>query len=155
MSEEVQRRSSSGSGTDLQELWGSLSTQLNQLYEDPRVTKLMNTRLGLYLSSHPVLALTVLLFSALAALPVGLFITFAVVTAVMSAVGFVFFEVFLLFVGGVTLLSVLVGIALFSAVASFIANVLYFAIASILNRYNQQLMKGGVSLGQSEGLKKM
>lgn len=52
----------------------------------------MNTSMGQYLSGHPVLALTVLLFSALAALPVGFFLTFALVTVIMAAVGFVFFE---------------------------------------------------------------
>lgn len=52
----------------------------------------MNSRIGQYLSSHPVLALIVLLFSALAALPAGLFLTFALVTSVMCAVGFVFIE---------------------------------------------------------------
>ncbi|XP_034567578.1 lipid droplet assembly factor 1-like [Notolabrus celidotus] len=155
MSEEMQR----ASGSDFQQLWGSCSSQLNQLYEDPRVTKLMNTRLGLYLSSHPVLAVTVLLFSSLAALPVGLFLTFAAVTIVMSAIGFVFFEVFLLFVGGLTLLSVLVGIAVFSVVASFITNVLYFIVSTILNRYYPHLMKGDAQEEASEpetsGRKKM
>lgn len=52
----------------------------------------MNSRIGQYLSSHPVLALIVLLFSTLAALPAGLFLTFALVTSVMCAVGFVFIE---------------------------------------------------------------
>lgn len=52
----------------------------------------MKTRMGQYLSSHPFLALTVLLFSAMAALPVGLFLTFALVTVIILAVVFVFFE---------------------------------------------------------------
>lgn len=52
----------------------------------------MNTRIGQYLRSHPALSLAVLLFSAMAALPVGLFLTFALVTIIMSAVCFVFFE---------------------------------------------------------------
>ncbi|KAM6966564.1 lipid droplet assembly factor 1-like [Tautogolabrus adspersus] len=153
MSEKMQCKSSSGcgSGSDFQQLWGSCSTQFNRLYEDPRVTKLMNTRIGLYLSSHPMLALTALLFSTLAALPVGLFLSFAAVTIVMSAVGFVFFEVFLLFVGGVTLVSVLIGIAIFSAVASFITYVLYFTYSNILNRYLPHLRKGNVQEEQSEG----
>lgn len=155
MSEEMQPRSPRGTATDFQEVWESWSTQINRFYEDPRVTKLMNSRLGVYLSSHPVLALSAVLFSSLAALPVGLFLTFAAVTVVMSAVGFVFFEVFLLFVGGVTLLSVLAGIALFSVVASFISNVLYLTVSGILNRYNQRLSKGDAQEEQSEGQKDM
>lgn len=57
-----------------------------------QVEQLMDTRAGQYLSSHPFLALNVLLFGAAAALPVGLFLSFALVTLVMSAVGFLCFE---------------------------------------------------------------
>lgn len=53
---------------------------------------MMETRVGRYLRSHPVLGLTAMLFGVMAALPVGLFLIFALVTIVMSAVGFVFFE---------------------------------------------------------------
>uniref|UniRef100_A0A8C6TMJ1 Uncharacterized protein n=1 Tax=Neogobius melanostomus TaxID=47308 RepID=A0A8C6TMJ1_9GOBI len=53
---------------------------------------LLNTRLGQYLRQHPFFGLTALLFSATAALPVGLFVLFALVTLVVSAVAFVFFE---------------------------------------------------------------
>uniref|UniRef100_A0A3B3UHZ1 Transmembrane protein 159 n=1 Tax=Poecilia latipinna TaxID=48699 RepID=A0A3B3UHZ1_9TELE len=80
------------------------------------------TKAGQYLRRRPFLALALLLFSAMAALPVGLFLLFALITIVMSVVGFVFFEVFLLFVGGMTLLSVLSGIALFSLVVSIISS---------------------------------
>uniref|UniRef100_A0A8P4KAN9 Uncharacterized protein n=1 Tax=Dicentrarchus labrax TaxID=13489 RepID=A0A8P4KAN9_DICLA len=82
---------SSSSVTDLQQLCGGWTTLLNRFYDDPKVM-VMNTRVGLYLSSHPVLALSVLMFGAMAALPVGLFLTFALVTIIMTAVGFVFFE---------------------------------------------------------------
>lgn len=129
------QRSSSTSVTEFQQLWGSWTPLLDRLYDDPRVSQLMNTKTGQYLSSHPVLGLTVLLFGAIAALPVGLFLSFALVTIVMSAVGFFFFEGFLLFVGGLSLLCVLSGIAVFSVVASFIVYVFYITISSIL-KYN-------------------
>lgn len=103
----------------------------------------MDTRAGQYLSSHPFLALNVLLFGAAAALPVGLFLSFALVTLVMSAVGFLCFEVFLLFAGGLTLLSVLPGIALFSVIASVIFNALYVTTYNILSRYFPHLTKQG------------
>uniref|UniRef100_A0A3Q3WT04 Transmembrane protein 159 n=1 Tax=Mola mola TaxID=94237 RepID=A0A3Q3WT04_MOLML len=81
---------------------------------------------GQYLSSHPVLAQTLLLFSVFAVLPVGLFLTLAVVTFIMSAV------VCLLFVGALSLLGVLFGIALFSLVASLIFNMFFLTISNIL-----------------------
>uniref|UniRef100_A0A3Q3BJZ3 Transmembrane protein 159 n=1 Tax=Kryptolebias marmoratus TaxID=37003 RepID=A0A3Q3BJZ3_KRYMA len=101
----------------------------------PRDRLLMRTRLGQHLSGRPFLALTLLLFSAMAALPVGLFLMFALVTIVISAVGFVFFEVFLLLVGGLTLLSVLSGIALFSLLVSVIVSTLLFTIPNLLKHY--------------------
>uniref|UniRef100_A0A8D3EEA6 Uncharacterized protein n=1 Tax=Scophthalmus maximus TaxID=52904 RepID=A0A8D3EEA6_SCOMX len=68
-----------------------ICSQLNDkcLHQVAQVTK---TRVVQHLSTHPFSALTVMLFGAMAALPVGLFISFALVTALMLAIGFVFFE---------------------------------------------------------------
>lgn len=122
---------SSSSSQSFNPLW-------NQFRGDPRVAWLLNTRLGQYLQQHPVYGLTVLLFSAMAALPVGLFVIFALVTLVMSAVGFVFFEVFLLVVAGLTLLFTLSGLAAFSVVASFIFSTIYMISTNIYRGYYQQ-----------------
>uniref|UniRef100_A0A3P8W6Y3 Uncharacterized protein n=1 Tax=Cynoglossus semilaevis TaxID=244447 RepID=A0A3P8W6Y3_CYNSE len=102
-----------------------------------QVSQLMNTSVGQYLGSHPLVALTVMVFSAMAALPVGLFLIFALVTMVISAVGFVFVEVTVLFLGGMSLLCVLSGIALFSVFASLILMALYITISHILVYYPQ------------------
>ncbi|XP_041852440.1 lipid droplet assembly factor 1-like [Melanotaenia boesemani] len=142
------------------QLWQRLTTLWNRLRDDPRVAQVMSTRIGQYISSHPSLALTLLLFSAMAALPVGVFLTFAIVTVVISVVGFVFFEVFLLSVGGLALLSVLGGIAFFSVLASVVINVFFIAIPSLLRRNYPHLTKRGVnhekeSEGETSGLKEM
>lgn len=50
-------------------------------------------------------------------------------------------SVFLLFAGGLTLLSVLPGIALFSVIASVIFNALYVTTYNILSRYFPHLTK--------------
>ncbi|XP_033945483.1 lipid droplet assembly factor 1-like [Pseudochaenichthys georgianus] len=126
---------------EFQQLFGSWATLLSRLYDDPKVAQLMKTRIRQYLNSHPFFALTVMLFGAMSAIPVGMFLSFALVTIIMSAVGLVFFEAFLLFVGGTTLLCVLSGIALFSVMVSFIFNALYFTISNILSRYNPNLTK--------------
>ncbi|KAJ0058118.1 hypothetical protein NL108_007401 [Boleophthalmus pectinirostris] len=115
----------------------SLSPLLNQLCEDPRVAWLLNTRLGQYLRQHPVFGLSVLLFTSMAVLPVGLFVVFALVTLVMSAVGFVFVEVFLLFVAALTLLFTLSGLAFFSLVASFIFGTFYMMVLNLYRGYYQ------------------
>ncbi|XP_029914257.1 promethin-like [Myripristis murdjan] len=124
--------------SESQQVCGSWRTLVNSLYNDPKVTQLMNTRMGQYLSSHPSLALTLLVFSVMATVPVGLFLCFALVTITLNAVGFVFFEVFLLCVGGVTLLCVLSGLVLFSIVFSLVVNACYITTSNILNFYHTQ-----------------
>uniref|UniRef100_A0A3Q4G4N7 Promethin-like n=1 Tax=Neolamprologus brichardi TaxID=32507 RepID=A0A3Q4G4N7_NEOBR len=131
--------SSSESGADFEQLKKRWTALVKHLKDDPRVAQLLNTRLGRYLSSHSFVALTALMFCAMAAVPVGLFVTFAVVTMMISAVGFVFS--FLLFVGGLALLWVLSGIALFAIVASAVVNVLHVTTFSLLNHYYPHLTK--------------
>ncbi|CAG11413.1 unnamed protein product [Tetraodon nigroviridis] len=114
-----------------EQLSRSWALLLAQLREDPRVSQLLRTRTGQYLLSHPALAQTLLLFAAFAVLPVALFLAFAMVTFVICAAGFVFFQGFLLFVGSLGLLSVLTGVAAFSVVVSLIFNVFYFVVSGI------------------------
>lgn len=125
--------------------WALLMTQFR---EDPRVSQLLSTRMGQYLLSHPAFAQTLLLFAAFAVLPVALFLAFAVVTFIISAAGFVCFQGFLLFVGGLGLLCVLVGVAFFSVVVSLIFNVCYFIISSLFSP--SQLTKHKVDGRESE-----
>ncbi|XP_037332905.2 lipid droplet assembly factor 1-like [Pungitius pungitius] len=135
---------SGNSGPNFQRLWGRWTDLVKPIYADSRVEKLMDTRAGQYLSSHPFIALNVLLFGAVAALPVGLFLSFALLTLIMSAVGFLCFEALLLSAGGLTLLSVLPGIALFSVIVSVIFNALYVTTYNILSRYFPHLTMGEV-----------
>lgn len=131
------------SATGLQQLWESWSCRLNDLQDDPKVSRLINSSAGRYVSSHPVVALALLLFAALAMLPVGLFLAFAVVTLALSAVCFVAVEVFLLFTGGLSLLCLLFGIAMFSVVVSLFFNVAYSVIFSFLGYSQPTLAKLG------------
>ncbi|XP_014903417.1 promethin isoform X1 [Poecilia latipinna] len=136
---EMQRHSSNSSLT--QQLGERWLTLMNRLQEDPKMAQVMSTKAGQYLRRRPFLALALLLFSAMAALPVGLFLLFALITIVMSVVGFVFFEVFLLFVGGMTLLSVLSGIALFSLVVSIIVTGVFVTIPNLLRNFYPHVTK--------------
>ncbi|KAM9780099.1 lipid droplet assembly factor 1-A-like [Neosynchiropus ocellatus] len=120
---------SSGVSEQLRESWVTLS-------RDPRVSQLLSSRVGRYLTRHPPVALALLLFSVLSAPPVGLFLAFACVSILISFVGFVFFQVVLLFGVGVTLLSVLSGLAIFSVMTSVMVTVSYFTVANILNYFH-------------------
>nr|XP_015801105.2 lipid droplet assembly factor 1 [Nothobranchius furzeri] len=137
----------------IQQLWERWLSLLSRLQGDPKVAQLLNTRIGLYISRRPFLAFTLLLFSAMAVLPVGIFLMFALTTFVISAVGFVFFEVFLFFIGGLTLLSVLAGIALFSLLVSVIVNALFVSIPNLLKQYYSQPSTEKQSEGETSGPK--
>ncbi|AWP18909.1 putative promethin [Scophthalmus maximus] len=125
--------------TEPQHSQGRWTKLLSRLYFNSEVAQVTKTRVVQHLSTHPFSALTVMLFGAMAALPVGLFISFALVTALMLAIGFVFFEVFLLFAGGLTLLCVLSGLALFSVVVSLILSAFRVTIFNILKYYPKQV----------------
>lgn len=127
--------------SELQQLWGRWMVLLGRLQEDPRVSVMLNSRVGQYFSKRPFSALAVVLFVAMAALPVGLFLAFALVTVTMSVVGFVFFEGFLLFVAGVTLLCVLSAVAFFSVLVSVVTNTLFITASGLLNLYGSDLTK--------------
>ncbi|XP_029584508.1 promethin isoform X2 [Salmo trutta] len=96
----------------LLQLQGSLSSMMDSLYYDPKVAELMNTSMGQYLNGHPFLALAVLVFGAMATVPIGIFLTFATVTFIAVTVGFILLEVFLLSLGGISLLCVLSALAI-------------------------------------------
>ncbi|XP_075999072.1 lipid droplet assembly factor 1-like [Genypterus blacodes] len=117
------------------ERWTAL---LDRLQRDPKVAQLMNTRIGQYLSRHPFLALTAVVFSVMSVLPVGLFLFFSLIAVTVSVAGFVFFEVFLLSVGGLTLLCALSGLALLSILISTIFNICYSTVFSVYNRHIQR-----------------
>ncbi|KAG9329875.1 hypothetical protein JZ751_028759 [Albula glossodonta] len=111
---------------------------MDVLTSDPKVAEFMNTSLGKYLESHPFLTLSLLVFGAMAMVPVSLFLVFVVVTFIAATVGFIFLEVFLLSLGGATLLCVLCGIALVAIVVSSILCAVYITTSNVLNLYYSQ-----------------
>lgn len=52
----------------------------------------MNTSMGQFLNGHPFLALAVLVFGAMATVPIGIFLTFATVTFIGATMGLVLLE---------------------------------------------------------------
>ncbi|XP_072771855.1 lipid droplet assembly factor 1-like [Nerophis lumbriciformis] len=134
------------SRAEMQQLWEGWTTVSDQVYSNPKVTLLMNSRVGQYLSGRPVLALAVFFFCVTAAVPVGIFLAFAVATAIMSAVSLVFLEGFLLSVAAITLLCVLSGLAFFSVMMSAIFAAFYVTVSSLINFYHtSQMTKQKVS----------
>ncbi|KAJ8251152.1 hypothetical protein GJAV_G00217880 [Gymnothorax javanicus] len=108
---------------------------MNRLNSDPKIAEFMNTSLGKYFNNHPFLALSLLVFIALAIVPVGLFLVFVAVTFISATVGFVFLEVFLLTLGGATLLCILSGVALAASIVSIFLSAVYITISNVLHLY--------------------
>ncbi|XP_029626669.1 promethin isoform X1 [Salmo trutta] len=122
----------------LLQLRGSLSSMMDSLYYDPKVAELMNTSMGQFLNGHPFLALAVLVFGAMATVPIGIFLTFATVTFIGATVGLVLLEVFLLSLGGVSLLCVLSALAILAILVSLVLGACYITSYNVLNFYYSQ-----------------
>uniref|UniRef100_A0A4W5RG06 Transmembrane protein 159 n=1 Tax=Hucho hucho TaxID=62062 RepID=A0A4W5RG06_9TELE len=122
----------------LLQLRGSLSSMMDSLYYGPKVAELMNTSMGQYLNGHPFLALAVLVFGAMATVPIGIFLTFATVTFIGATVGLVLLEVFLLSLGGVSLLCVLSALAILAILVSLVLGACYITSYNVLNFYYSQ-----------------
>ncbi|KAJ8253856.1 hypothetical protein COCON_G00204680 [Conger conger] len=122
----------------LLEFHGRFHNLMDSLNSEPKMAEFMRTSLGKYLNSHPFLALSLLVFGALATVPVVLFLVFAMVTFISVTVGFVFLEVFLLTLGGATLLCALCGVAMVAIMVSFILSAFYITTSNVLNLYYSQ-----------------
>ncbi|XP_055740193.1 lipid droplet assembly factor 1-like isoform X2 [Salvelinus fontinalis] len=142
----------------LLQLRGSLSSMMDSLYYNPKVAELMNTSMGQYLNGHPFLAMAVLVFGAMATVPIGIFLTFATVTFIGATVGLVLLEVFLLSLGGVSLLCVLSALAILSILVSLVLGACYITSYNVLNFYYSQREEdeaGGIrscSVSDGDGL---
>lgn len=58
----------------------------------PQVVAFMNSRVGQYLDDHPFVALSLLMFIAVSAIPVAFFLIFVVTTAIMACIGVIVME---------------------------------------------------------------
>lgn len=58
----------------------------------PQVVAFMNSRVGQYLDDHPFVALSLLMFIAVSAIPVAFFLFFVVATAIMACIGVIVME---------------------------------------------------------------
>ncbi|XP_066544840.1 lipid droplet assembly factor 1 isoform X2 [Amia ocellicauda] len=123
---------------EMQQLQSRFTSMMSSLNSNSKVAAFMSTTLGQYLDGHPFFALALLVFGAMAAVPIGLFLTFAIVSFVTAAFGFICLEGFLLSLGAVTLLCVLGGLAIVAFVVSAVLTAFYITTYSALNYYYSQ-----------------
>ncbi|NXY44399.1 TM159 protein, partial [Ceuthmochares aereus] len=118
---------------EMQELEKQWHSMVQSLHSNSSVVAFMNSRVGRYLDDHPFLALSLLVFIAVSALPVAFFLIFVVTTAIMACIGVIVMEVVAIVIGGITLLCVLCGLGALSLGVSGILSICYVAISTVVN----------------------
>ncbi|KAB0382724.1 hypothetical protein FD755_004641 [Muntiacus reevesi] len=97
------------------------------------VVSFMKSPVGQYLDRHPFLTLTLLVFVAVSAVPVGFFLLLVVLTSLAAFVGVILLEGLVISVGGLSLLCVLCGLGFVSLVISGTIMVSYLVVSSLIN----------------------
>uniref|UniRef100_A0A5F9DCS5 Lipid droplet assembly factor 1 n=1 Tax=Oryctolagus cuniculus TaxID=9986 RepID=A0A5F9DCS5_RABIT len=96
------------------------------------VVAFMKSPVAQYLDRHPFLALTLLVFLVMSALPVGFFLFFVVLTFLAALVGVILLEGLVISVGGLSLLCVLCGLSFVSLTMSGAIVVSYVVVSSLI-----------------------
>ncbi|KFQ67755.1 Promethin-A [Phaethon lepturus] len=126
---------------ELQKQWHSMvqSIHSNSNVESemflfhPQVVAFMNSRVGQYLDDHPFVALSLLMFIAVSAIPVAFFLIFVVTTAIMACIGVIVMEGVVIAIGGIALLCVLCGLGALSLGVSGVLSVCYVVLSTLVN----------------------
>ncbi|XP_045848483.1 lipid droplet assembly factor 1 isoform X2 [Meles meles] len=118
---------------DLKELQKKLSLLIESIQNNSKVIALMKSPVGQYLDRHPFMALTVLVFVAMSAIPVGFFLLIVVLTSLAAFVGVILLEGLVISVGGLLLLCVLCGLSFVSLAMSGTIIVSYVVVSSLFN----------------------
>ncbi|XP_007955533.1 lipid droplet assembly factor 1 [Orycteropus afer afer] len=118
---------------DLQELQKKLSLLIDSIQNNSKVAAFIKSPVGQYLDRHPFLALTLLVFIAMSAIPVGFFVLLVVLLSVAALVGVILLEGLVISVGGLSLLCVLCGLGFVSLAISGIVTVSYVVVSSLIS----------------------
>ncbi|NWI86167.1 T159A protein, partial [Pitta sordida] len=118
---------------EMQELQKQWHSMVQIIHSNANVVAFMNSRLGQYLDDHPFVALSLLTFIAVSAIPVAFFLVFVVTTAVMACIGVLVMEGVLIAIGGIALLCVLCGLGALSLGVSGVLSVSYIALSTLVN----------------------
>ncbi|TKC36100.1 hypothetical protein EI555_007489 [Monodon monoceros] len=103
---------------DFQELQRRVSLLIASVQSNSKVVAFMKSPVGQYLDRHPFLTLTLLVFSAVSAVPVGCFLLLVVLTSLAAFLGVILLEGLVISVGSLSLLCVLCGLGFVSLIMS-------------------------------------
>ncbi|XP_038676445.1 lipid droplet assembly factor 1-like [Scyliorhinus canicula] len=120
----------------MQDLQNRFNTMMHTINSNSKVAAFMSSSVGQYLDEHPFLALLLLVFTIMSAVPVGLFLIFAVVTSLLACIGFIVMEGLMLSIGGVVLLCFLFGLVLISLVITSFLAICIVTFSTTMNYYH-------------------
>ncbi|XP_043350627.1 lipid droplet assembly factor 1 isoform X2 [Dermochelys coriacea] len=100
------------------------------------VVSFMNSQVGQYLDDHPFVALALLVFIAVSAIPVAFFLIFVISTTIVACMGVVVIEGVIISVGGIALLCVLCGLGVLSLAVSGVLSICYIALSTLINYWH-------------------
>ncbi|XP_051001103.1 lipid droplet assembly factor 1 isoform X2 [Acomys russatus] len=118
---------------DLLELQRKLCFLLESFQNNSKVVAFMKSPVGCYLDRHPFLALTVLMFVTMSAIPVGGFLLLVVLTSLGALMGAILLEGLVISVCGLSLLCILCGLGFVSLAMSGIAMVSYLVVSCLMS----------------------
>ncbi|KAM6155208.1 lipid droplet assembly factor 1 [Rhynchocyon petersi] len=118
---------------DLQELQKKLSLLIESIQSNSKVVTFMKSPVGQYLDRHPFLVLTLLMFVAISAIPVGVFLVLLVLTSMAAFVGVLLLEGLVISVGGFSLICTLCGIGFVSLAMSGTVTMSYIVFSSLFS----------------------
>ncbi|XP_009681686.2 lipid droplet assembly factor 1 isoform X2 [Struthio camelus] len=128
-----------------------MPTEMQELQKQwhSMVVAFMNSRFGQYLDDHPFVALSLLMFVAVSAIPVAFFLIFVVATAIMACIGVLIMEGVVISIGGIALLCVLCGLGVLSLGVSGVLSVCYVILSTLVNYWYAQ--KGQIRKQEANG----
>nr|XP_009681686.1 PREDICTED: promethin isoform X2 [Struthio camelus australis] len=128
-----------------------MPTEMQELQKQwhSMVVAFMNSRFGQYLDDHPFVALSLLMFVAVSAIPVAFFLIFVVATAIMACIGVLIMEGVVISIGGIALLCVLCGLGALSLGVSGVLSVCYVILSTLVNYWYAQ--KGQIRKQEANG----
>ncbi|KFQ61324.1 lipid droplet assembly factor 1 [Pelecanus crispus] len=118
---------------EMQELQKQWHSMVQSIHSNSNVVAFMNSRVGQYLDDYPFVALSLLMFIAVSAIPVAFFLIFVVTTAIIACVGVIIMEGVVIAIGGIALLCVLCGLGALSVGVSGVLSVCYVILSTLVN----------------------
>ncbi|NWQ78790.1 T159A protein, partial [Columbina picui] len=131
---------------ELQKQWHSV---VQSIYSNSNVVAFMNSRVGQYLDDHPFVALSLLMFIAVSAIPVAFFLFFVVATAIMACIGVIVMEGTVIAIGGIALICVLCCLGALSLGVSGVLSISYVVLSTLVNYWHAS--RGQIRKQESNG----